>query len=313
MTQEKRNKRLIILFAALCCMTVVVYWLDKNDGTVEIAKNTFRNFDLKAIDQVVLESEKGRVELKFSGSKWEVNNQFDADASMIEVLFATLEQAEPKRPVAELMRDSIGNALKLHGVKVSLVEQGATKISFYAGGNAQKTQAFFGEANGDVLPYLVTIPGYRVYVSGIFELAEKDWKNKYVFGFNWRNFQQLETKFPQIPADNFQVALQENYFAVQGLNNLDTAKLNNYLDDVSLLTVDEYKNEPIFADSLSKPASVLLIVVKDVAQRTYTLELYPPQGNGQQVPGLINGVQWAVFDPGKIQNIYRRKAFFEKQ
>lgn len=312
MTQEKRNKRLVILFAALCCMTVVVYWLGKNDGTVEIDKNKFKNFDLKTIDQIVLESKMGRVELKFSGSKWEVNNQFDADASMIEVLFATLQQAEPKRPVAESIKDSIGDALKVHGVKVSLLEQGAAKFSFYAGGNFQKTQAFFGEANAEIQPYLVTIPGYRVYVSGIFELAEADWKNKYVFGFNWRNFQRLETQFSQKPADNFQVAVEDNYFAVQGLTDLDTAKLNTYLDDISLLTVDEYKNEPIFSDSLSHPASILMIVVKDIAQRTYTLELFPPKASGQPVPGLINGVQWAFFDPGKIQNIYRRKSFFEK-
>jgi hypothetical protein len=108
------------------------------------------------------------------------------------------------------------------------------------------------------------------------------------------------------------VALQDNFFAVQGLLNLDTAKLNSYLDDVSLLTVDEYKDEPIFPDSLSKPGPVVVIVVKDVAQRAYKLELYPSKGVGQQVPALINGVQWALIAPEKVQKIIKKKAFFEK-
>jgi hypothetical protein len=310
--QEKKNKRLVILFAALCSMTAIVYWLGQEDGTVSVDKNKFKGFDLKAIDHVILESKGGRVELKFTGSKWEVNNQFDADASMIQVLFATLQQAEPKRPVAESMRDSVNEALKVQGVKVTLMEAGAEKSSFYAGGNGKKTQAIFAEAGDEMTPYLVVIPGYRVYVSGIFEVPEKDWKNKYVFGFNWRNFERLESEFPQKPSDGFQVALQDNFFAVQGLLNLDTGKLNSYLDDVSLLTVDEYKDDPIFTDSLTKPLPMAVIIVKDIAQRAYKLELYPPRAIGQPVPALINGVQWAFISPEKVQKIIKRKAFFEK-
>ncbi len=310
--QEKKNKRLAILFLVLCCTTAIVYWVYQKDGTIEIDKNTFKDYDLKSIDQVVLESGEDRVELKFNGSKWEVNNQFEADPAMIEVLFATLQQAEPKRPLAASMQDSTSRALKLNGIKVSLIASGITKSIFYAGGNALKTQAFFCEADGSGKSYLVTIPGYRVYVSGIFELAEKDWKNKYVFSFNWRNFQHLESRFPQKPADDFEVALQDNFFAVKGLEELDTAKLNDFLDDVSLLTVDEYVDKGIFTNNLGKPAPVHVITVKDVAQRIYTLELYSPSEKGKQVPGLINGVQGAFFKPGKIQKVVKRKAFFEK-
>lgn len=309
--QEKKNKRLAILFFALCCVTALVYYL-RNDGTVEVDKNMFKDFDLNAIDQVVLESKKGRVELKFQGVKWEVNNQFDADASMIEVLFATLQQAEPKRPLSASIQDSISNELRQNGIKVSLISSGKTESTFYAGGNTQKTQAFFCTENGERKSYLITIPGYRVYASGIFEVPEKDWKNKFVFGFNWRNFQRLETTFPQKPSDNFEVAFQDNYFAVQGLTDVDTTKLNDYLDDVSLLTVDEYINQHVFSDSLTRPSPFMVITVKDIAQRVYSLELYSPPKNDEMVPGLINGVQWAIFDPRKVQNILKRRIFFEK-
>src|SRR5688572_305723 len=195
--QEKKNKRLLILFCALCCMTAVVYYLGSIEGTVGIDKNIFKDYDLAKIDQVVMESKQGRVELKFNGANWEVNNQFDADPSMVQVLFATLQQAEPKRLLATSIQDSVSNILKKEGVKITLNSSGNMESVFYAGGNAQKTQAYFCSENEEPKSYLVTIPGYRVYVSGIFELKEKDWKNKYVFGFNWRNFQKLETRFPQ--------------------------------------------------------------------------------------------------------------------
>src|SRR5687767_5728142 len=105
--QERKNKRLAILFCALCCMTAIVIYLGRTDGAVDVNPTMFKNFDFKSVDQVVLESRTGRVDLKFNGTKWKVNNQFDADPSMVEVLFATLQQAEPKRPLSPGVQDSV--------------------------------------------------------------------------------------------------------------------------------------------------------------------------------------------------------------
>ena len=310
--QETKNKRLAILFIALCCMTATAFWLNKTDGAVQVDKDLFKDLDLKTIDQITLESKGGRVELKFNGAKWEVNNQFDADPAMIEVIFATLQQAEPKRLLAASLQDSITHALKVDGVKISLLSSGKILSQFYAGGNALKTQAYFCEGDDDPKSYLVSIPGYRVYVSGIFELPEKDWRNKYVFGFNWRNFLRLESKFPQNPDANFEIEFLDNFFTVQGLTDIDTAKVNNFLDDVSLLTVNEYTDQEVFPDSLSRPSPTMVLTVKDIAQRAYTLQLYPPSGPDQPIPGLLNGVQWAYFNPDQVRQVFKVRAFFAK-
>lgn len=308
--QEKRNKRLAVILVALCCVTVATYLLGRADGTVDVDKNLFKDFELKDIDQVTLESEKDTVVLKFNGSKWVVNEQFNADASMIQVLFATLQQAEPKRPVSPSIRDSVSQSLTQDGVKVSLFASGVKETSFYAGGNVKKTQAVFSSEETDDTPYIMTIPGYRVYVSGIFELPEKDWKDKLVFGFNWRNFESLEATFPGSSDQGFKVSLLDNYFGIEGMASVDTAKLNQFLDDVSLLTAAEFVNNPIFGDSLSKPLPSMLITVRDIAQRAYTLELYHRSNAMQTVPGLINGKQWAFFPPQRIEDIFKKKAFF---
>ena len=118
--QEKKNKRLAVIFVVLCCVAAATYFTGHTDGTLQVDKNLFRNHDLKEIDEVKLESKDGNVELKFNGSKWIVNGQFNADASMIEILFATLQQAEPKREVPSSLRDSVSQGLKQNGVKVSL-------------------------------------------------------------------------------------------------------------------------------------------------------------------------------------------------
>jgi len=308
---EKRNKQQFVLLFVLLSATVSLFWFRHSDKEGDVDKNTFRNFDVQTVDEVSLVSASGNVTLKYNGSRWKVNGEFNADPGMIDVLFATLQQAEPRRPLAGSLQDSVAKSLQDDGVKVSLISSGTVAKVFYAGGNTGKTQAFFLEENGPY-PYLMTIPGYRVYVSGIFELAESGWRDKIVFGFNWRNFQRLETTFPGRPADNFVVAMEDNYFNVTGLAQVDTTKLNDFLDDVSLLSVEEYLSADAILDSLKSVEPFVSILVTDIARKEYELKLYIPAGQRRQFLGLLNQKQWALFQESRIARVIRPRNFFGK-
>jgi hypothetical protein len=308
--QEKKNKRLVIILCVLLAATAAVYWYGRSDNQYTVDKNLFRNFDLKTVDQITLESKSGKVDLKFNGSRWKVNEQFDADANMIEVLFATLQQAEPKRPIANSLQDSTNNALVQNGVKVNLFTAGKPVYGFQAGGNLQKTQGIF-KGEGDEQSYQVIIPGYRVYVSGIFELQEKDWRSKLVFAFSWQNFQQLDVSFPDKAQNNFNVVLDNQLFGVRGLPQTDTTKLNEFLDRISFLSVDEYLPTSPITDSLFASKPILQIKITDIASRTYSLQLFPFDKARNQFPGLINGSERAVFAVDKVRELFKPKPFFK--
>jgi hypothetical protein len=306
--QEQKNKRLLISLVVLVCTTVAVYWLSKAEGTERVDKDIFRVADFKAVDKVVLESESGKVELTFNGSRWKVNDRYDADRNMIEVLMATLREAEPKRPVAASLQDSLRSGLEKSGVKVSVYSGQGLLKRFSAGGNEMKTQAYFkDEETGQV--YLMTIPGYRVYVTGILELTENQWRDKYAFAFNWRNFESLLVEFPDSPSENFKVAMQGDFFGVEGMPRTDTARLNTFLDQVSLLTVNEYLEPGRFTDSLTRTRPFMIIKVLDIAKREYSLEIFREKTS--QVPGLLQKKQGVVFNRLKIQPILRPKSFFK--
>lgn len=309
--QERRNKLQVILLFVLLSATLSIYWVGQRERENDIDKKKFKNFDLNTIDEILLESAAGNVTLKFNGSRWKVNDEFNADPGMIDVLFATLQQAEPRRPLATSQQDSVAKSLQAQGVKVSLISSGTPHKVFYAGGDALKTQAFFLEEAGSI-PYLMTIPGYRVYVSGILELGESGWRDKIVFGFNWRNFQRLELTFPDRREDDFIVAMDDNYFSVQGLTQVDTTKLNDFLDNVSLLSVDEYLSANKTLDSLSERKPFVSILVTDIGRKEYHLKVYPPTNRGGPFYGLINQKQWASFQENKIAGIIRPRNFFEK-
>lgn len=309
--QASRNKKRFILLTVLTLLTLFVFWWIQPENRLNIDPDVFTVPDLNKIDRVRLATDTSDVTLEFDGNAWRVNDRYRADADMVRVLFATLQQAKPKRTVSRAQRDSIFSYLGESGVQVSLFSGGDLKKKFYAGGNVRKTQAFFANPEtGDV--YVMTIPGYRVYVSGILELPESGWRDKFVFGFNWRNFKRLDAAFPANPAEGFTVSRDLTHFGIEGLAQVDTAKLNTFLDDVSLLTADAYVTEPGLIDSLNEETPVMEITVTDVGNRTYLLKLFA-QASGSDVAGLLQDSQIALFDEKKIGRLLRPKSFFSKK
>ncbi len=299
------------MLVVLTVATLVAGWWVQPGNRFDIDEDLFRVDGLNEISRVDLHSPAGLVRLQFDGARWRVNDEYDADASMIRVLFATLQQAQPKRPVAFAHRDSVMKAVSESGVKVGLYAGDELRKEFYAGGNSEKTQAFFADpATGSV--YVVTIPGYRVYVSGILELATDGWRDKLVFGFNWRNFKSLEARFPGNAAGDFTVAMQAGFFGIQGLPATDTTRLNNFLDDVSLLTVEEYLSEPKLIDSLKAIIPKMEILVTDVANRSYRLRLFDP-GKSREGFILIQDSQAALINRRKTDELLKTRSFFGKK
>lgn len=309
--QETRNKRLFILSVILTLVTGVVFWLvtDEKDQ-LDVNQDIFQVEDYKTINRIELASDAGVVTLAFNGTRWRVNDRYDADGNMINVLFATLQQARPKRAVGNVQLDSIYREVTGSGVKVSLFEEADLRKQFFAGGNAVKTQAFFGDPVSKEV-YVMTIPGYRVYVSGILEMKESGWRDKLVFGFNWRNFKSLEAQFPKTPAENFIVSLNKGYFGIQGIET-DTVRLNTFFDNLFSLTVDEYVSHAGLKDSLENTSPLADFTVTDVGNRTYQLRLFI-SGSGADAFGIIQDSQVAIFGQRKIQPILRRKSFFIKK
>jgi hypothetical protein len=307
--QEKRNKMLLISLSVLLALIAFFSWQGRTNDQTDVDKSVFNLEDYKTIDKVILESPKGKQELAFNGTRWKLNGAFDADRNMVSVLFATLEQAKAKRKISASRIDSLHSQLVNNGVKVSLFAGQSLQQEFYASGNDTKTQAYFYDP---ILrqAYVMEIPGYRVYVSGIFELDENGLRDKYVFNFNWRNFTGLEVKFPNKPSENFKVSVSKQFFGIDGME-ADTAKLNTFLDNVSLLTVDRFIDDVTGRDSIARSKPEMEVVVRDVANREYQLLILA--GGKGEVLGLVPENQLAYFNIRKIQAIVRPRSFFKKR
>jgi hypothetical protein len=305
---EKKNKRQFILLIALLITTIsLLFFIRRNQNSV-IDPSLFKVEQLDKIDHVLLESGTHKTELIHTGGKWKVN-RYDADKRLIDVLFATVEQAIPKREIKS-KSDSIGETLRHTGTIVSFIQGNDVVKKFIAGGNAQKTQAYFQLPNGGT--YIMSIPGYRVYVSGIFEADENMFRDKRVFNFNWRNFKTLEVTIPSDPSANFHVSFRDGYFGIDEITQVDTTRLNDYLDAVSLLDVHEYLSlqQIELHKRMIEAGPAFKIEVKDVASRSYELEIFAPSKESTFIVGRIDKKDMVVFNQADINRIARKKPYF---
>jgi hypothetical protein len=270
----------------------------------------FRDFDLETVDEVVFKSKADTIHLRYNGSSWTVNEKYPADRDMIRVFFATLQQAEPKRPVATSIQDSIMQVLTTDGVHVSILIDGDKVQDILVGGNLAKTETYFAKPDHE-MAYVMMIPGYRVFVGGIFEMNESGWRDKYAFKMNWENFASFEARFKNA-VGNFEVKMDDRTVRIEGVAQLDTAKINEYMDYLSLLKVDEYVPANPALDSLGKTLPEAQFMVRDIGGKEHTLKLFAPRASNRFY-ALLNASQWSVIQADRILPVLRPKEFFVKR
>jgi hypothetical protein len=310
--QEKKNIRLLISLFAISVLCILFAFFSNTDTYADVDKNLFRVEDQTQVSKIVLStpSKNQEVEIRFDGTRWMVNNSFEADNQLITVFFATLLQAEPKRPVAETLHDSIDSRMEKQGIRVKLYEGEQVVKDFWVSGNDQRSETYFQLA-GDKTSYLVTIPGYRVFVASLFELSEAEWRDKRIFNFNWANFKSLKAHFTQQPNEDFTISFSNGLYGIVEVEVADTTKLSNFLESVFNLQADQFNvNSSSRYDSLLKIPPTYSITILDIANRAYQLEVFPPLKDEQVILGRLNNNLSALFSPKQIAQISRKRGYF---
>lgn len=309
MKQVQKNKTLAGLLLILTVVVAILFLTDKNGNVVD--KDLFKVEGLSGVDKVILKSTQSQIELTYDGTRWKVNGVHDADDQMITVLFATLQQAVPKRKVPQNQQEEVSGLLASKGISITLYQGQKMLNQFTVGGNQAKSEAYFADEKN---AYVMTIPGYRVYVAGIFELDESGWRDKRIFNFNWRNFKKLAVKFPAQPAHNFDVEDLGSGFQITQFERSDTTRLNDYLDAVSLLVAREIIQEgysPRY-DSLLGTVPDLIIEVYDLGSNKFQLDLFRPLPDDPNALGKLGDEDIVLFDRSQVMPIMKTKDYFLK-
>ena len=310
--QRKKNIRLLIILITLMVVTTGVYFIPEEGGNAGIDRSLF-TVDVSSIDKVVLESKDLKNILSFDGVQWQLNGQYEASPRMVTVLFSILSQVKAKRRAAVQQNDSLTRVLRKQGVKVSLYGGSSLLQQYYVAGNKEKTATYFMQADGEV-PYLIHLPGYRTYIAQLFEMPAKNWRSRIAFPMNWRNLKSITTSYPGKGGEGFQILLDRGFLRMPQVKEVDTAKVSDYVQEVSISYLDEFiaTGEDQAYDSLAQTTPELLIEVSDIGDDILRLELFPLLEGRTHRLGLLNDQDLCLFESTRIRKLFKTEGYFGK-
>lgn len=311
---RKRSIFLFVVLIALMGLTLLLTTIEeKNQGIYE-DEMAFAIDDVSGIDRIVMEGADINNELVKDKGIWRIQNKYEVDPAMAQVLLQALNEIRIKRPAPRNLSKRIASDLDKRGIHVKVYENKNLISSFLAGGDLEKRESYFSNTeNGD--PMIVYIPGYDSYVSGIFELKETDWRNRVIFQSNWTSLQHLKVTYPDEPSNSFEIVFADNFFNMPGIDQIDTAKMMSYIELYNYVEAENYIIQEKFPnlDSLLRTTPFVQIELNDMNnKKDNLLKLFKPVHADQTILGIVGHEQMAVLKFPKVQNLIKKRSDFEK-
>ena len=278
--------------------------LEQEQKGLSINEMKFSVSDTAGINQITISSNKFTNVLSKGSGSWKVNETYFLDPSMHKVLMSVLNQVRVKRTVPKTDLESISEDILNNGYKIEIKSSSEPNRIFYAGGNGISLSYFMDE---DKIPYIVHLPGYESYVTGIFEVAENDWRDRLIFETSWLGIKSLDLTYPGNESDNISIKAENNLYRVAGVTRLDTAGLMGFLDKISYFYTDQFIDggQVKAYDSLKKTKPFARLEVNSLGMKDPVNIIFYNQLPGDNViMGLLQGQQMCLFSSVRLSSIF---------
>lgn len=270
----RRNWALAIILIALTAVFALLVSQKGPAGNIDVDKNLFTVADTAALEKIILRQPGGVVQtLEKRNDYWLLNGEHAADPAIMRLMLSMLNQVQVKRPVARTQQEEVLNTLEEQGVEVELV--GATPGSFVVGGRPDDRISYFATEEE---AYVMELPGYSSYISGLFYLTQSDLRNKLITTLNSLNFQALDVEYPGDTAENVRIRFENNMLGVADVARPDSSILFQYMMIFEPLQISGYYTrgeDPVY-DSLLQTPPLAIFKMRTVGNAEgVTLQLYP--------------------------------------
>lgn len=290
----KKNWGLLIIFLVLTGIFGLLLNQKATTTSLEVDEKLFAVEDTASIQRIELQQPGGEMQvLKRQPQGWQLNNTYRADPQLVALLRSVLHNVEVKRPVASNQQQEVERYLLENGSQVRIYGIDGLLQEFYAGGNEQEQISYFMKKG---TAYVMELPGYANYISGIFFLNEGNLRNRTLFASNYLNLQEIRVEYPQAEQD-VRIEYDGKRLQVEGVPQPDSTQLLGFLSLFENLQAVGYVNPREYPelDSLMQQNPIAEITVTDLLNPDgKQLQIYPPAPEGRYRLGYLPAQQQAV-------------------
>ena len=305
----KKNRIIIILTLILAVVAVVLLFSNRKSTIVD----NFAVEDVSTITKIFMSDKlNNKVTLeRLDEQNWKLNEKFDANRQVMEMLLETMNELKVKEPVSKSGRNNVIKWLAAKSVKVEIYQtvyridlfdkikmfkhEKLTKV-YYVGGETQDNIGTFMLMEGAEDPAIVYIPGFRGFVSPRFSAIETDWRGHKVFDVKISDIKSVRLEYPNLPDSSFEITKVGRSFEFKLLesnrlvNEYDTMKVLDYMSSFININFEAFKNGigQHAIDSLTSKKPLHILTVTDISGKSTTITTFPKAAEVGEVDDVNN-------------------------
>lgn len=261
----KKKKNLIIL-AVVLVMGLVALIIAKHGAKDATFDQDFHIEDIDNVSKIFLADKSDnhvlleRVADTTHDTAWTVDGLYPANQGMVNLLLETLHEMRIRQQVN---KNAVPQAIKLissHAIKCEVYQRryfinwfdGKFKlfphekltVTYFVGHETQDMMACHMYRQGDKVPYIIHIPGFRGYLTPRFVADPVLWRSHAIVHWDIHHLQSVELDIPANRDESYTVQRQGEGFIFKKGNvvvpNFDTARVAQMLSCFANLNFDEF-------------------------------------------------------------------------
>ncbi|NVN94859.1 MAG: DUF4340 domain-containing protein [Bacteroidetes bacterium] len=334
------KNKYILLITIVLAVIALIFILKSSKTTM---KADFAVKDVSSITKIFMSDKNNNtVTIKRLDEKnWQVNDKFPARNDGMAILLETVSGLHVREPVTIAGRNTIIKWLAAKSVKVEIYQtvyridlfnkiklfphEKCTKV-YYVGDETQDNQGNFMLLEGSEEPYIVSLPGFRGFLSPRFTALESDWRKRVIFELKMNDIKSVKIEYSSSPQSSFEISRSNKNYEIkllssnQIMNGFDTLKVFNYMNSFSNVGFEAFLNDlkKSDIDSIVSHKPMAILTVTDIAGKSKSLKAFfklaefgsvdeitnkPITIDRDRFYGLVNGekdfvlLQYYVFTP----------------
>lgn len=321
---KKRNIILIVVAAVAIAVALVLALRGSRKSTFT---QDFHVEDIASVTRIFMADKQNQQVLLTRGadSVWLVNETYVANQAMVDLLLETLNtmrirQQVNRAAVPTIIKDLSARAIKVEvyqrvpfinwfGGRLQLFPHEKLSVTYFVGRETQDMMASYMFREGDKVPYVIHIPGFRGFPTPRFVTDPFKWRSHTIVDLDVRAIERVEMEIPDMPEESFAVQREGEGFSLwvagKQTPGFDTARVAQMLSCFTYLNFDEFAAivPNSFADSCVSGSPRTVLRVTDTAGNVHQMRTYIKYHNPDDLIAMPDPEMYETFDIDRLYAI----------
>ncbi|MBR1849938.1 MAG: DUF4340 domain-containing protein [Bacteroidales bacterium] len=325
------KKKNIIIIVAVLVVGLVATIVALRGSRKSTFKQDYHVADIASVTRVFMADKEGThvmLERPAAGSAdttWIVDGQYPANQHLVDLMLETLHDMRIRQQVNRNAVPNIIARISSSSVKVEVYQKRyaidwfkhhlrlfpAEKlaVTYFVGNETQDLMGSFVFREGDKVPYIIHIPGFRGYITPRFFADPTQWRSHKIIDLDINHIAEVKLDIPASPDESFTVKRNGDGFSFVAADGqvvpFDTARVAQLLSGFTNLNFDEYAqivpNSNTDSSFVGGPRTVLRITDTDGNSRE--MKTYIKYVNTDDLQAMPDPEMYETFDLNRLYAI----------